>query len=132
MQSEIVISGISGRFPESDDVAEFSRNLYQKKDLVTESKKRWEPETPWREAAELLHHYTGPAPGIMVWGDIGFHCQPSSTHCRYTVPSQRNILVVLENMVLPYIQRFSNRIMHDLHVARNVPEFFTYWIEWLP
>ncbi|GFY55991.1 fatty acid synthase [Trichonephila inaurata madagascariensis] len=43
MQSEIVISGISGRFPESDDVAEFSRNLYQKIDLVTESKKRWEP-----------------------------------------------------------------------------------------
>ncbi|PRD37911.1 UNVERIFIED_CONTAM: Fatty acid synthase [Trichonephila clavipes] len=42
MQSEIVISGISGRFPESDDVAEFSRNLYQKKDLISESK-RWEP-----------------------------------------------------------------------------------------
>ncbi|GFW30714.1 hypothetical protein TNCV_4088341 [Trichonephila clavipes] len=43
MKSEIVIAGISGRFPESDNVAEFRRNLYQKKDLVTESKKRWEP-----------------------------------------------------------------------------------------
>ncbi|GFY73232.1 fatty acid synthase [Trichonephila inaurata madagascariensis] len=42
MQKEIVITGISGRFPESDDVAEFSRNLYQKKDLVTESSKRFE------------------------------------------------------------------------------------------
>ncbi|GFV70774.1 uncharacterized protein TNCV_1946841 [Trichonephila clavipes] len=43
MQSEIVITGISGRFPESDDVAEFSQKLYQKIDLVTDSKKRWEP-----------------------------------------------------------------------------------------
>lgn len=43
MPSEIVISGISGRFPESNDVSEFSQNLYNKVDLLTESDKRWEP-----------------------------------------------------------------------------------------
>ncbi|GFY63851.1 fatty acid synthase [Trichonephila inaurata madagascariensis] len=43
MSSEIIISGISGRFPESDSVAEFSQNLYNKVDLLTENDKRWEP-----------------------------------------------------------------------------------------
>ncbi|GFS78340.1 fatty acid synthase [Nephila pilipes] len=43
MPSEIIISGISGRFPESDSVSEFSQNLYNKVDLLTESDKRWEP-----------------------------------------------------------------------------------------
>lgn len=40
---EIVISGISGRFPESDSIAEFKDNLFSKKDLVTEDDRRWQP-----------------------------------------------------------------------------------------
>lgn len=43
MESEIVITGISGRFPESDSVAEFSENLFNKINLVTEDNRRWEP-----------------------------------------------------------------------------------------
>ncbi|CAL1290486.1 unnamed protein product [Larinioides sclopetarius] len=43
MASEIVISGISGRFPESDSIAEFSQNLFNKVDLMTEDNRRWEP-----------------------------------------------------------------------------------------
>ncbi|CAL1299396.1 unnamed protein product [Larinioides sclopetarius] len=43
MASEIVISGISGRFPESDSIAEFSQNLFNKVDLLTENNRRWEP-----------------------------------------------------------------------------------------
>lgn len=43
MESEIVISGISGRFPESDSIAEFAENLFNKVDLLTEDNRRWEP-----------------------------------------------------------------------------------------
>ncbi|GBN00571.1 Fatty acid synthase [Araneus ventricosus] len=43
MESEIVISGMSGRFPESDNIAEFSQNLFNKVDLLTEDNRRWEP-----------------------------------------------------------------------------------------
>ncbi|GBL99479.1 Fatty acid synthase [Araneus ventricosus] len=42
MASEIVISGISGRFPESDNIAEFSQNLFNKVDLMTQDNRRWE------------------------------------------------------------------------------------------
>ncbi|CAH1398203.1 unnamed protein product [Nezara viridula] len=38
---DIVISGISGRFPESDSVQEFIENLLAGKDLVTDSERRW-------------------------------------------------------------------------------------------
>ncbi|GFT55537.1 fatty acid synthase [Nephila pilipes] len=43
MKIEIAITGISGRFPESDNVSEWSQNLYNKRNLVTESSNRWEP-----------------------------------------------------------------------------------------
>ncbi|GBN76779.1 Fatty acid synthase [Araneus ventricosus] len=43
MAREIVISGISGQFPESDNIAEFSQNLFNKVDLLTEDHRRWEP-----------------------------------------------------------------------------------------
>ncbi|XP_071034019.1 fatty acid synthase [Parasteatoda tepidariorum] len=43
MDSEVVITGISGRFPESDSIAEFSDNLFNKVDLLTEDNRRWEP-----------------------------------------------------------------------------------------
>ena len=38
---DIVISGMSGRFPQSRNVEEFSRNLYEGIDMVTESEDRW-------------------------------------------------------------------------------------------
>lgn len=38
---EIVISGISGRLPESNSIAEFRENLYSGLDLVTDDDRRW-------------------------------------------------------------------------------------------
>lgn len=38
---EVVISGISGRFPESNSIAEFRENLFAGVDLVTDDDRRW-------------------------------------------------------------------------------------------
>lgn len=38
---EVVITGIAGRFPESNNVMELKENLLNKKDLVTENYSRW-------------------------------------------------------------------------------------------
>jgi hypothetical protein len=38
---EIVISGMSGRFPESDSTDEFANNLYNKVDMITDDNRRW-------------------------------------------------------------------------------------------
>lgn len=37
----IVISGVSGRYPESDNIDEFAANLFNGVDMVTESERRW-------------------------------------------------------------------------------------------
>jgi fatty acid synthase len=41
LQDDLVISGISGRFPESDNVQEFAENLFAGVDMVTEHDRRW-------------------------------------------------------------------------------------------
>jgi len=38
---DIVISGISGKFPESDSMKEFQDNLFNKVDLGTDDERRW-------------------------------------------------------------------------------------------
>ena len=38
---KIVISGISGRFPNSNNMREFSDNLYNKVDMVNDDERRW-------------------------------------------------------------------------------------------
>lgn len=40
----VVLTGISGRFPQSNDVREFARNLYAKRDLVDDKETRWKHE----------------------------------------------------------------------------------------
>ncbi|CAO1403431.1 unnamed protein product [Diamesa serratosioi] len=48
---EVVISGISGRFPNSNNMHEFSDNLYNKVDMVDDDERRWRhtnPEIPTR------------------------------------------------------------------------------------
>jgi fatty acid synthase, animal type len=50
-EDEIVISGISGRFPNSDNLTEFAFNLYNKVDMVDDDERRWrhiDPEIPKR------------------------------------------------------------------------------------
>lgn len=41
MNEDIVISGISGRFPESDNTDEFADNLLGGVDMITEDDRRW-------------------------------------------------------------------------------------------
>jgi fatty acid synthase len=38
---DIVISGMGGRFPESDTVDEFAQNLYNKMDMIVDDDRRW-------------------------------------------------------------------------------------------
>jgi fatty acid synthase len=38
---DVVISGISGRFPNSNNVREFAENLYNKVDMTDEDESRW-------------------------------------------------------------------------------------------
>ncbi|XP_055853304.1 fatty acid synthase-like [Episyrphus balteatus] len=48
---EIVISGMSGQFPKSDNIGEYRQNLYDKVDMLEEAEKRWkhiDPEIPKR------------------------------------------------------------------------------------
>lgn len=40
---EIVIAGISGRLPESNNLDEFWQNLFNGVDMVTEDDRRWKP-----------------------------------------------------------------------------------------
>lgn len=42
-QEDIVISGVSGRYPCSDNIEEFAENLFAGKDLITEDDLRWPP-----------------------------------------------------------------------------------------
>lgn len=40
-EDEVVVSGIAGRFPESENVQQLQDNLMSKRDLVTEDNRRW-------------------------------------------------------------------------------------------
>ena len=40
-EEEIVISGIAGRFPNSDNLKEFQENLFNKVDLGSSDHRRW-------------------------------------------------------------------------------------------
>ena len=42
-QDDIVISGVSGRFPNSENAKEFEYNLMNSIDMITEDDKRWPP-----------------------------------------------------------------------------------------
>lgn len=44
--TEVVISGIAGRFPECDSTEEFKQKLYNNADLLTVDNRRWSPGKP--------------------------------------------------------------------------------------
>ncbi|GFX13742.1 transposable element Tcb1 transposase [Trichonephila clavipes] len=64
----------------------------------------------WRHRGErmlnscVMHLHTGPAPGLMVWGDIGYHSRTPLVRIAGTLNSQCYISVLLEPVVLPYLQ----------------------------
>jgi len=43
LEAEVVITGLSCRLPESDNIAEFRQHLINGDDMVTEDNRRWEP-----------------------------------------------------------------------------------------
>ncbi|GFX75237.1 alpha-soluble NSF attachment protein [Trichonephila clavipes] len=70
----------------------------------------------WRHCGErmlnsyVMHPYTGPAPGIMVCGGIGYHSRTLLVRIVGTLNSQRYISEVLEAVVLPYLQGLATAI----------------------
>ncbi|GFX73698.1 transposable element Tc1 transposase [Trichonephila clavipes] len=88
----------------------------------------------WRHRGErmlnscFIHCHTGPAPGIMVWGGIGYHSRTSLVRIADTLNGQRYISEVLEPVVLPYLQGLATAIFQQdnalPHVARIVQSFF--------
>ncbi|GFV74407.1 transposable element Tcb1 transposase [Trichonephila clavipes] len=67
----------------------------------------------WRHRGErklnscVMHHHTGPAPGIMVWGGIGYHSRTPLVRIAGTLNSQR------------YISEFGLAIHQNDHQARR-------------
>ncbi|GFV80554.1 transposable element Tcb1 transposase [Trichonephila clavipes] len=73
----------------------------------------------WRHRGErmlnscVMHHHTGPAPGIMVWGGIGYHSRTSLIRIAGTLNNQRYITELLEPVVLPYLQGLATAIFQQ-------------------
>ncbi|GFU71927.1 transposable element Tcb1 transposase [Trichonephila clavipes] len=97
----------------------------------------------WRHRGEkmlnscVVHRPTGPAPGIMVWGGIGYYSCTPLVRIAGTLNSQRYISEVFEPVVLPYLQGLAIVIFQQdnarPHVARIVQRFFVnHQIELLP
>ncbi|GFX16683.1 hypothetical protein TNCV_2388271 [Trichonephila clavipes] len=77
----------------------------------------------------VMHRHTGPVPGIMVCGGIGYHSCTPLGRIAGTLNSQCYISEVLEPGVLPYLQGLATRP----HVVRFVQRFFVnHQIELLP
>ncbi|GFX69777.1 transposable element Tcb1 transposase [Trichonephila clavipes] len=76
----------------------------------------------------VMHRHIGPVPGIMVWGGIGYHSHAPLVRIDGTLNSQRFISVVLEPVVLPYLQGLATAIFQQdnarPHGARIVQRFF--------
>ncbi|GFV98875.1 transposable element Tc3 transposase [Trichonephila clavipes] len=97
----------------------------------------------WRHRGEtmlnscIMHRHTGPAPGILVWGGIGYHSRIPLVRIAGTSNSQRYISEVLEPVVLPYFQGLATAIFQQdnarPHVARIFQRsFVNHQIELLP
>ncbi|GFS71876.1 transposable element Tcb1 transposase [Trichonephila clavipes] len=97
----------------------------------------------WRHRGErmlnsfVMHRHTYPAPGIMVWGGIGYCSRIPPVRIAGTLNSQLYISEVLEQVVLPYLQGLSTAIFQQDNalplVARVVQKFFVnHQIELLP
>ncbi|GFV39891.1 transposable element Tc3 transposase [Trichonephila clavipes] len=76
----------------------------------------------------VMDRHTGSAPGIMVWGGIGFHCRIPLVRIAGTLNSHCYISEMLEPVVLPHIQRLPLDIFQQDNaqplVARDVEELY--------
>ncbi|GFW10838.1 transposable element Tcb1 transposase [Trichonephila clavipes] len=84
----------------------------------------------WRHRGEMMlnscgmHRHTGAAPGIMVWGGIGYHYRTPVVRISSTLNNQSYISEVLEPVIFPYYQGLATAIFQQdnwqPHVARIV------------
>ncbi|GFS71546.1 transposable element Tcb1 transposase [Trichonephila clavipes] len=69
----------------------------------------------------VMHRHTGPAPGIMVWGGIGYHSPTPLVRIAGTLNSQRYISEVLKPVVLSYLHRpqpyLASAILGHSHIS---------------
>ncbi|GFT28652.1 transposable element Tcb2 transposase [Trichonephila clavipes] len=78
--------------------------------------------------SSVMDRHTDPAPGIMVWGGIGYHSLTPLVRIAGILNSQLYIFEVLEPVILPYLQGLATAIFQQdnarPHVARIVQSFF--------
>ncbi|GFS65551.1 transposable element Tcb1 transposase [Trichonephila clavipes] len=80
----------------------------------------------WRHRGErmmnscVMHRYTGPAPGIMLWGGIGYYSRTPLVRIAVTLNSQRYISKVLEPICLPYLQGLATTIFQQKNARPHV------------
>ncbi|XP_063877296.1 fatty acid synthase-like isoform X1 [Scylla paramamosain] len=70
----VVVSGMSGRFPESASVDEFAHNLYSGIDMVTEDDRRWTP------GVHGLPKRSGKLPDLAHFDSSFFSVSPRQAH----------------------------------------------------
>ncbi|GFT84335.1 uncharacterized protein TNCV_1609711 [Trichonephila clavipes] len=68
----------------------------------------------------VMHRHIGPAPGIMVWGGIGYHPRTPLVRIVGTLNSQRYISEMLEPVVLLYLQGLATAIFQQNNARLHV------------
>ncbi|GFS97757.1 transposable element Tcb1 transposase [Trichonephila clavipes] len=97
----------------------------------------------WRHRGErmlnscVMHHHTGPAPSVMVWGGIVYPSRTPLVGIAGTLNSQRYISEGLEPIVLPYLQGLATDIFQQDNARPQVEcivqrFFVNHQIELLP
>ncbi|GFW64333.1 transposable element Tcb1 transposase [Trichonephila clavipes] len=80
----------------------------------------------WRQCGErmlnscVIHQHIGLQPGIMVWGDIGYHTRAHLVRIAGTLNNQRYISEVLKPVVLPYLQGLVTAIFEHYNALSHV------------
>lgn len=77
---DIVISGMAGRFPSSNNVLEFESNLFKKVDMIDDDESRWKhfnPEVPTR-SGKIRNLEKFDAPFFSVLGKHAHQMDPQS------------------------------------------------------
>ncbi|GFT58101.1 transposable element Tcb1 transposase [Trichonephila clavipes] len=73
----------------------------------------------------VMHRHTGPAPGIMVWGGIGYHSHTPLVRIAGTLNTQCYISEVLDPVVLPYHQVLATTIFQQDNVQPYVKNMWS-------
>ncbi|GFW00689.1 transposable element Tcb1 transposase [Trichonephila clavipes] len=68
----------------------------------------------------VMHRHTGPAPGIMEWGGIGYRSHTPLLRIAGSLNSQRYNSEVLEPVILPYLQDLATALFQKDNVRPHV------------